>query len=311
MKRWIEESRLALRGASDYKDIYKKIAEFVLVNLKCSDTPFNDYCQVCSLIIRNSDPGFDYLNQIILEDKPLRTALACHALIDDIPIITKSVRGFIRSLSALEGLEYNDALFDRVVAYETSRKMGFRLKTTLTTSMVSPQKLEELVMGANYATESQSEQATLDVAYYAIDLLLMSDDATLNVHEKLLEVVLDSYPPGSIETRQAQLAWGAISKSSQILNASEKLQLFGLYHALSKDWEFEFQGVGFMTLSNTRQWVEQSHLTPENLAHLTETEVQASLCRTILENPEEARRYVQALRGERLLEASIASDLGL
>lgn len=312
MKPWIVEARLAFRKASEDPDACQNQVDSVLTNLQVSDTPFSDYCKICSHISLWSDAALDVLNQRILKDDSLRHTMASHALIDPIPMITKSIREFTRSISALESLEYNNTLFDRLMDHESNSSRGIGLGALLSTARVDPRKIESLTIHSNLLERiADNGESKLGLAFHAISALLLSDDFPLQTHAIYLYVLEDAYPPISDSAQQVFSAWGAVEKTALTLSPSEKFLAFSCYHAAMKGYESELNSVGLLAIQSAKQWVQQSRLTPEDLAEMTKTEAQSNLCRMILESPVDTKRYVQALRGDRLLEASLAADLGL
>lgn len=312
MKSWIVEARKDFRKASEELGSYQDLVSSVLANLRVSETPFTDYCGICSHLYLYADSALDCLNQRILNDDPLRTTMANHALIDPIPMITKSVREFTRALSIPESLDYNNALFDRLMAHESNSNRGLGLGALLSTARVDPLKIEDLVM-QSYLLKAvaDSGENRLGLAFHAINALVLSDDFTQKTHAVYLDVLEDVYPPTSDGSKQVFTAWGKIEKTSATLTPAEKLLVFSCYHAAMKDHEFDLQAVGVMAVQSASRWVQRSEFTPEDLAAMTITDAQGNLCRMILESPADTKRYIQALRGDRLLEASIAADLGL
>ena len=310
MKDWIKQVREELRSASD-RDGYPELTDRILKHLGESTTPFSDASLVMSFgALSFHTTGENYVLARIMADELLRLKLIDHALIDPVPIVTKSTREFTRALSASQSLEYNDALFDRLLSFESAKKTAFRLSGLLSTHTVSPEKLEAVVFGRHVRGQIASDRLeALGAAYFALDLLQDSDCATVRLHALLMDVLLQHFPPKGNE-RDTLAAWETV-KGPRILSQEEKFHAYSFYHHFSKSYEFDLSGLAVLSLDKAQRWYAAHCASPEALAQMTISEAHLGLGRKLVAAGGHLRAYTHALTQEQMLEASLSQDLGL
>lgn len=307
MNEWIKQFRKELRDVSD-RDCYPELADRILEWLGESPTPFSDASMLMSFCLNIR--GENYLLRRIMANEPLRLRLTDHALIDPVTIATKSTREFTRALSASQSLAYNDALFDRLLSFETNKSTAFRLSSLLSTHAVSPEKLEAVVFGRHVQGKIATDRLeSAGAAYFALDLLQESECATVRLHALLMDALFEHYPATSNE-RDTLAAWETV-QGPRTLTQAEKFHAFSFYHQFSKSHEFDLAGLAILSLDKAERWFAESQITPEALAQMTTSEAQLTLGRKLVEAKGHLKAYTHALTQEQMLEASLSQDLGL
>ena len=287
MKAWIREVKGEFRSVN--RDSYPELAATVLMNLRESPTPFADACATLSFMFRGA--GEHYMLEQIMGDEPLRRLIIDHALIDSINVSSRTIREFTRQLSQSQDLAYNDALFDRMFDFEV-RKSGqdARISTILATSTVSPDKLHKAITSLKLMERAINDpvEATT-TAYSALDLLADNDLCSMRTHHDLLCVMTYENPCEGENSSKAFEAWIGIihqlekeNKLDDPATQGQRFMLLSVYHALSKDHEFELSGLKLLAEERCQRWRNRTRISVDELGGLIETEAQMALAKIIL-----------------------------